>query len=42
MVVAGTYGCFELAGLFTSSLQMEASDASTIDSRSKALVTQVQ
>ncbi len=32
----------ELAGLFASSLQKEANDASTIDSRGTALVTQAQ
>ncbi len=42
MAAAGTYGSFELAGLFASSLQRKSSDASIIDSRGTALVTQAQ
>ncbi len=37
-----TYGCFELAGLFASSLQRKLSDASTIDCRGTALVARAQ
>ncbi len=42
MVADGTYGCFELAGLFASSLQRKQNDASTIDSTGTALGTQAQ
>ncbi len=42
LVTAGMYGWFELAGLFSSSLQRKSNDASTIGSRGTALVTQVQ
>ncbi len=39
-----TYGCFELAGLFASlrRCKRKQNDASTIDSRGTALVTQAQ
>ncbi len=36
---AGTYGSFELAGLFASSLQKKSINASTIDSRGTACYT---
>ncbi len=42
MVAAGTYGCFEFAGLFASSLQRKQNDASTTDGRGTALVTLAQ
>ncbi len=42
MAAAGTYGCFELAGLFASSLQRKQNDPSTIDSRDTGLVTLAQ
>ncbi len=40
-MTAGTYGCFELAGLFAVSAQKEAKQY-TIDSRGTALITQAQ
>ncbi len=36
------YGCFELAGLFASSLQKEANDVSTINSRGTPPITPTQ
>ncbi len=40
MAAAGTYGCFELAGLFAC--KRKQNDVSTCDSRGTALVTQAQ